>query len=96
MENLTLSDIEAYLTHFETVSLVVLAAFALSLLLILKRIGISEFFGFVFGSLIVLGVPCFIAYYFFDAELITASTSNPDKVELTLMSYVVMELSIMA
>ena len=56
----------------------------------------KDFFALAIGSLVVFGVPCFVAYYFFDYGLITASSSNQGKVELTIMSYVVMALFIMA
>ena len=95
MDDFTLAGAEAFLNSFDELTLVVLAVFILSLFVILIRIGISDFFALATGSLVVFGVPCFIAYYFFDYGLITASSSNQGKVELTIMSYIVMALFIM-
>ena len=92
MDNFVLSDAEALINSMDTVSLAVLAGFILFLLLILRKIGVSEFFTVMIGSLVVFGIPSFIANYFFDLGFVIASSSNQDKVELTMMSYVVMAL----
>ena len=95
VDNFILSDAQAFLNSMDTISLVVLAGFILFLLLILRKIGVSEFFTVMIGSLVVFGVPSFIAYYFFDLGFVIASSSDQDKVELTIMSYVVMALFVM-
>ena len=92
MDNFVLSDAEALINSMDTVSLAVLAGFILFLLLILRKVGVSEFFTIMIGSLVVFGIPSFIANYFFDLGFVIASSSNQDKVELTMMSYVVMAL----
>jgi hypothetical protein len=89
MENLTFP-------YFENVSLMVLAGFALFLLFMLKSRAIPDLITFVSVALITFGGPCFIAYYFFDVELITTSSTNPDKIELTVMSYVFLALTFIA
>ena len=92
MDNFVLSDAEALINSMDTVSLAVLAGFILFLLLILRKVGVSDFFTIMIGSLVVFGIPSFIANYFFDLGFVIASSSNQDKVELTMMSYVVMAL----
>ena len=92
MDNFVLSDAEALINSMDTVSLAVLAGFILFLLLILRKVGVSDFFTIMIGSLVVFGIPSFLANYFFDLGFVIASSSNQDKVELTMMSYVVMAL----